>query len=143
MENKLVTFDSEKKRVYSDSYLVAEMTEDNYILFNIAHGYISTTEVCFDKENIKAMITAVGDVSFFDKEDKLLASACVSASDAGSGRYDKVSCKVDGGKIFIRFPLYEWYDNYPNCDGESDRWDSRLVGYKDPVVFCINTCTVE
>lgn len=40
---------------------------------------------------------------------------------------------MEGKTITISFAIVEWIDNYPNCDGEHDRWDSRTVGYHDLV----------
>lgn len=29
----------------------------------------------------------------------------------------------------LQFPIAKWIDNDPNCDGEYDRWDSKMFGY--------------
>lgn len=105
----------------------------------IAHGVISTTEILFVKEGIIARIEAIGKVDFLNQEEKLLSSASVLADDDGHGKYEDAYCTVEGDRIKIRFPLYEWYDNYPHCDGEYDRWDCRVVGFTKPIIYALST----
>ena len=97
--------------------------------FRLASGYISTTRIRFEKEGILAVIQAEGSVEFFDAGDNLLASAAVSGQEGGRRLYEDVCCSVVGGAIVLDFPIYEWIDNYPHCDGEHDRWDRRTIGY--------------
>ena len=96
--------------------------------FQIASGYISETAIFFERENIVAKVQAKGQVSFYDGTGNLLASG--NAPEAGGGRevYEEISCHVEENKIQLLFPIYVWIDNYPNCDGEYDRWDTKRVG---------------
>jgi len=109
-----ITFNSEK--------------DNNKGYFQIASGYISETNILFEKENIVAVVQATGQVEFLNSEDLVLASGQVSPVDEGKGVYEEICCKVEDNLITLEFPIYEWIDNYPNCDGEHDRWDTRKVG---------------
>lgn len=98
-------------------------------MYQLASGYISQTTILFEKENIIAVIQAKGSVEFYSMDDKLIAAGSVPAVENGKGVYEDIRCQAESGLIRLRFPIYEWIDNYPNCDGEHDRWDTRIVGY--------------
>ena len=137
--NSIVYFDSEKHEVRSSSYLSAQKEADGFIQFNIASGFISMTEIVFEAEGIKAVVTAYGNVEFYDNDKTLLCAAEIPAEGDGAGRYRHIRCKVEDGKIALCYPRYTWVDYYPHCDGESDRWEEIISGYKAPVVFDIAT----
>ena len=97
--------------------------------FQLATGYISTTVLFFEREEILARIQADGHVAFLNPDGGLLAEFRAPRETEGRGVYEQVLCSVKDGKLQLRFPVVQWIDNYPNCDGEHDRWDSRIVGY--------------
>lgn len=96
--------------------------------FQIASGYISETVILFEKENVIAQVQAKGQVAFFNRNGELLASGEVPAMTGGRELYEELSCCVEDGKISLLFPVYQWIDTYPNCDGENDRWITKRVG---------------
>ena len=96
--------------------------------FQIASGYISDTVVLFENENIIAVINAKGIVEFYDINDTLLAKGELPENDGGKNVYEEIFCQAANGVITIKFPILEWIDNYPHCDGEHDRWDSKKIG---------------
>lgn len=96
--------------------------------FQIASGYISETVILFEKENVIARVQAKGQVAFFNRNGELLASGEVPAMTGGRELYEELSCCVEDGKISLLFPVYQWIDTYPNCDGENDRWITKRVG---------------
>lgn len=96
--------------------------------FQIASGYISETVLLFERENVIARVQAKGQVTFFDLNGAVLASGEVPAETGGREVYQELSCQVADGKLILLFPIYQWIDNYPNCDGEHDRWDTKRVG---------------
>lgn len=110
--------------------------------FQLASGYISTTKIFFEKEQIAAKIEAEGKVEFLDAEDNVIAAADVAEQTGGKGKYTDILCGVEGDAIVLKFPIVEWIDNYPNCDGEHDRWDSRTIGYNE-MIFDLNTNKIE
>lgn len=97
--------------------------------FQLASGYISQTTIHFENENIVAVIQAAGSVEFFDGYDVLIAAGSVSRDDSGRKVYEDVVCQVKDEVLILQFPIYEWIDNYPHCDGEHDRWDTRIIGF--------------
>ena len=96
--------------------------------FQIASGYISETVILFEKENVIARVQAKGQVTFCDLSGAVLASGEVPAEEGGREVYQELSCCVEDGKIRLLFPIYQWIDTYPNCDGENDRWVTKQVG---------------
>ncbi len=100
-----------------------------YKSFQLATGYISSTKILFEKEKIVAKIEAKGHIDFFDFEDILLASFEIPAQTGGKETYNEVMCGAEENTVILKFPIVEWIDNYPNCDGEHDRWDTVTIGY--------------
>ena len=97
--------------------------------FPLATGYISTTVIFFEEEKIFAKIEAKGYVEIFDSEDNLLQSLAIPSQTGGREVCDEVECSVQNGILTFRFPVVEWIDNYPHCDGENDRWDRKVIDY--------------
>ena len=108
--------------------IVFNSEKDNKSSFQIASGHISETTVHFEKEDVVAVVHAKGSVEFYDMDDKLLATGEVPLVEGGREVYENICCMAEGSLIKIEFPIVEWIDNYPNCDGEYDRWDSRTIG---------------
>ena len=111
--------------------IVFNSEKDNGKTFQIANGYISQTKVLFENEKLIAVIDAKGAVSVIDMDDCSLGAFYVVREESGKAVYESVVLKVDDDVITISFPVCEWIDNYPNCDGEHDRWDSRIIDYID------------
>lgn len=99
--------------------------------FQIANGYVSETAILFEKEGVVAVLEAKGSVDLYNMENELIASGEVPAEEDGKQVYQEVCCKVEENTITISFAIVEWIDNYPHCDGEHDRWDTRTVGCHD------------
>ena len=109
-------------------------TDNEKGYFPIANGYVSETVIFFEKENIFAVVHAKGHAAFYDAEDILLAEGDVPAEEDGKGVYTQLACRVEGDAITLQFPICQWIDNYPHCDGEHDRWDTEIVGFY-PLTF--------
>lgn len=95
----------------------------------IASGHVSETVVLFEKEELAVRIYAQGRAEFLDLEGNLLASGKVQPQTGGREVYEEVVCEADENTVTLRFPIVKWIDNYPNCDGEYDRWESVIIGY--------------
>jgi hypothetical protein len=54
-----------------------------------------------------------------------------------------LSCSVGGDQIKLGFPQYTYKDNYPNCDGESDRWTKILSGFRYLCYDYKNNCIIK
>lgn len=98
-------------------------------LYQLASGYISKTTILFENENVIAVIQANGRVEFYNTDDERIAVGNVPPVENGRGVYEDVGCQVENHLLTLRFPLYQWIDNYPHCDGEHDRWDTKIVGF--------------
>ena len=101
----------------------------DFYKIDLANGYISTTAVLFEAENIGVKVDAAGILEFSNRQGVLLYTFELSKNIGGKEKYDHMLCKVRDGKLLFRFPIIEWIDNYPHCDGEHDRWDSKVIGY--------------
>ena len=106
--------------------------------YQLASGYISETTILFEKENVIAVIQAKGSVEFFNMDNELIAAGKVPQDDSGKGVHEEICCQVENNMLKLQFPIYEWIDNYPNCDGEHDRWDTRIVGYHTLTLDLLN-----
>ena len=69
-----------------------------------------------------AIVSNKGDVVFFDNESNIIAK--VSEDDRS---YREVRVDWEQNFISILFGFVDVVDNYPNCDGEYDRWDKVWV----------------
>ncbi len=97
--------------------------------YQIASGYISETVILFKKEEIAIRVFAEGRVDFLDLDGNPLAVGKVEAQTGGREVYEELVCEADEKTLTLKFPIVKWIDNYPNCDGENDRWDSVIIGY--------------
>lgn len=104
--------------------------------FQIASGHIAETAILFSCEKIVAVVNAKGSAAFYNENDELLATGEVPGVNDGKGVYQELCCHAEDGLITLKFPIVEWIDNYPHCDGEHDRWDSRIIG-EYPLTFDI------
>ncbi len=104
-------------------------TDKNLKKIQLANGHISNTTILFEREGIVVGIESKGHIRFCDNKGKSLISFDVPAQTGGKEVYDEVLCAAEGGVISLHFPIVEWIDNYPNCDGEFDRWDTQVIGH--------------
>ncbi len=68
------------------------------------------------------VVSNEGEASFYNNEGNLIAKA-----DKGEVNYKKIIAEWKQGYLFILFGSIVTVDNYPNCDGESDRWSEEWV----------------
>lgn len=99
-------------------------------VLGLASGYLSLTHIVFVNEGITVTVEAKkGEVEFFGKDSTKLLSTKVPLPEDGDEKFSEVKCIVEEGRIKLGFPKYTYEDNYPNCDGESDRWTKVIAGY--------------
>lgn len=111
-------------------------------LYDLVSGENSETAVLFEQENVVAVIERNGTVKFYNTAGEPIAAGKAPVEKSGMDAYEKVGCWVKENRIELRFPNYKWIDNYPNCDGESDRWDAKIVGYYT-MTLDLSTNTVQ
>ena len=103
----------------------------NGTLINLACGYVSHNEITFAKENIVVSIEArTGEVVFSNLDSCKLLSVQAEMDSSGDGKFSEVKCIVENGQIKLGFPQYAYKDNYPNCDGEHDRWTKTILDFR-------------
>lgn len=101
-------------------------------LIGLASGHISLNRIVFSRQNISVTIEArTGAVEFFDLAGNKLLSAKAELPRSGDEKFSEVRCGADDGQITLGFPRYSYKDNYPNCDGEYDRWTKIISGFTD------------
>lgn len=105
------------------------------------YNAIRPTKISFVREHISALVDSLGHVEFLDSEDRSLGFVDVPAAEAPdlyahSGQYGTVWCSAQGDELRIRLPIYQWEDDYPHCDGESDRWTRRTIRHFQVVFNC-------
>jgi hypothetical protein len=82
-------------------------------------------------------------VEFYDSESNKALGCKAPTPISGDEKFSEVKCSVSDGVIKLGFPLYSYVDNYPNCDGESDRRTKTIIGYSDFCYDIKNNCIVE
>ncbi len=113
-------------------------------MITLASGYASLTLIKLENENLSVAIEAkTGEVNFYDGLSNKLLSAKVNVPSSGDEKFSEVKCIVENGQIKLGFPEYSYKDNYPNCDGEHDRWTKTITGFKFICYDIKNNCIVE
>lgn len=107
------------------------------------YNAINPTMVLFEQEQIYASVDSLGHIEFFGAEQQSLGFVDLPVhkdpSEYGhTAQYGNVRCSADGSTVTVYLPVYGWTDNYPHCDGESDRWD-RYISRWFRVVFDCGT----
>lgn len=96
----------------------------------LACGHISLNEIEFTNEGIIVSVESrTGEVVFYDLQKNELSRTKIQLP-AGDERFSEIKCDVEGEKLLLGFPEYSYKDNYPNCDGEHDRWTKTICGFK-------------
>ncbi len=103
--------------------------------FNLATGHISTTSIYLKNEKLYLVIDANGSYHIFDESGNEKHNGKVIPQDNGRQLFEEIFCSSNNKLLTIKFPIYEWIDNYPHCDGEHDRWDTKIIDF--------NTVTIE
>ena len=99
-------------------------------MVSLACGHISLNEITFAQQGIVLVVESrTGAVEFCDLEGKKLLSAKAELP-GGDEKFSELHCAAEGGQIVLGLPQYTYKDNYPNCDGEYDRWTKMIAGYR-------------
>ena len=120
---------------YDHFIKVAEELEEKR--FHLACGYYCTTVFFFEKAGFGAVINCNGTFTFYKPDGEELETLKAKPMSDGRGCYMDVLITTDGDRVIFRLPDYIWYDSYPDCDGESDRWDAKIIGTNDEIVYSL------
>ncbi len=129
-----VSYNSSKK--YETFYNGAVQYTSLYRLPNL-YGTVEDIEFFLENEKISLTVTKTGDVVFCDEGGRVIVEATVEPK-TRKNVHEDAFLRVQDGKAYIYFSIMDYEDNYPNCDGECDRWTSVTVGY-DCLAFDIST----
>ena len=96
------------------------------------YNAILPTSVCFEQEKIYVTMDSLGHIEFFDESKNSLGfvDSPVDKDPSKYGhtaQYGEIRLSSDGNEITLQLPVYGWDDSYPNCDGESDRWNRYIA----------------
>ena len=125
-----------------DNKVFNSNTQTDYLeLIAPYYNAINPTKIFFEEERIYAYVDSLGHVEFYNATENSLGYVDVPVAKdpndyAHSAQYGKVEIKASDDIITIHLPVYTWDDNYPHCDGESDRWDRRTIGCFDILFDC-------
>ena len=76
-------------------------------------------------ENLFLQADRLGNAVFFDKDGKELFKDCAVSDKVRF--FSWIYCKKSADGLRVSFAVTKTVDNYPNCDGEHDRWDEIEV----------------
>lgn len=68
------------------------------------------------------IVSSLGEAVLYDEDGKEIAKAA-----PGDTQYCEVRLFWNSGVFSLQFGRVETVDNYPNCDGEYDRWSEQWV----------------
>lgn len=111
------------------------------------YNAILPTTVFYENEKIFVNVDSLGHIEFFDEGKNSLGFVDVPAAESPdmyghSGQYGEMKCGMEGENICLELPVYGWNDDYPYCDGESDRW-TRYIARWFKVVFDVENRKIE
>ncbi|MBE7056090.1 MAG: hypothetical protein E7388_01440 [Ruminococcaceae bacterium] len=90
----------------------------------------ASTFILFENEGVIVVIDQnEGFFEFYTTDEQLITYGSLPTVEEGRKSYLDICYSVDKDNIVLKFPVYQWIDNYPNCDGESDRWDTKTIGF--------------
>lgn len=102
--------------------------------FHLSCGFYETTSFFFEKANFSVVIHCKGRFTFCGPDGEKQTVNAKPMTDGRGCYMDVFITTTDDGALF-QLPDYIWYDNYPDCDGESDRWDTKIIGISDEVRY--------
>ncbi len=76
------------------------------------------------------IVSDTGEAVFYDAEGRKIARA-----EGGADSYKKVILIWKQDTLSLEFGCVVTVDNYPNCDGESDRWSEEWVAQRRITLF--------
>ena len=100
--------------------------------FHLSCGYYCTTAFFFEACSLAVEINCNGTFTFRTADG---AERTVEAKPMRGGRdcYMDIFITTAEKELVFRLPEYSWWDHYPDCDGESDRWDADVTGTRDEI----------
>ena len=120
-------------------HIITSSQNMNQERFHLSCGFYETTCFLLQDVNLRIDIHCKGEFTFYTADGKKLKTVKAEPMDSGRGCYMDVLMTTDKGMLILQLPEYEWIDHYPNCDGESDRWDTKIIGIRDEICYSYNS----
>ena len=103
--------------------------------YHLSCGYYETTSFLFEKLNFYVVIHCKGIFTFYTLDGEEIKKVTCKKMSGGRGCYMDVFITTTDSEVIFQLPDYIWYDSYPYCDGESDRWDTKIIGISDTLHY--------
>lgn len=101
-------------------YILDSILNLNEVKFDFEGDKMS---VLFENEGV--VLTADKDGNYaIESKDGTAVSSGKAQSDR---RFMFIYCSIKDNAISVRFPVTETVDHYPNCDGEYDRYSTKII----------------
>jgi len=119
----------------------SQLNTEPLVLTAPYYNAINPTIVSFPREHVQVSMDALGHIAVSDENGNPLAAIELPVSKDPSkyghtAQYGNMRCAADGSTVTVFLPVYYWSDNYPYCDGESDRWDRHISQWFRVVFDC-------
>lgn len=112
-------------------YILDSSISGNETKFDIDREKAESITVLFENEGVVLTADIYGNYTFANPDGTV-----ISKGKAESDRcFMFIYCSVKDNVINVRFPITETVDHYPNCDGEYDRYSTKIVD--NVVVTCL------
>ena len=105
--------------------------------FHLSCGFYETTSFLFERYGFSVVINCNGSFTFSSADGRTLETRKAKPMVDGRGCYMDVFITTANECVIFQLPEYDWTDHYPDCDGESDRWDATVIGIRDEIIFQI------
>lgn len=103
--------------------------------FHLSCGFYETTTFLFEKANFAVFIHNKGTFTFYTVDGQKIETVKAKPMESGRGCYMDVLITTTEEGVHFKLPDYQWIDHYPHCDGESDRWSTRIIGTNDEIFY--------
>lgn len=120
-------------------HIITSSENMNQEHFHLSCGFYETTYFLFQNVNLRIDIHCKGEFTFCTAEGKKLKTIKAKPMNSGRGCYMDVLITTTKDMFIFQLPEYEWIDHYPNCDSESDRWGTRIIGIRDEIRYPYNS----
>ena len=139
MREILYKFDARGVYLTADDTVFGDDSELKLIAephdFSLTLGGDALRQTAFD--GCTVVVSCEGAAVFYGSDGNEIARV-----DKGDGCFKEARLSWESGRVSVEFGQIHYIDNYPNCDGEHDRWDEvRKVLRR--VTLDLGDCSVE
>ena len=104
-------------------YIYNSEKQTSEVEIRLDEGAELPVKILFEKESIVLRADRDGNAIFYDINDNERYKEKAESEKL----FGSIRVFVKENKIGVRYPVTEWIDHYPHCDGEYDRWTERII----------------